>query len=491
MESTLESQSLLWRSTVSWPSDKPASSPTTLEEEDDDTFDSSNENGTTTTTDDFVPPPLIQLSSSSPEQEPASHPVSPPVQDMSRLIHCGPDNGTTNNKNEEEDDPVFTVHSTFRDKRTGEKMLPSGLQWGLGGTSHVTYVQLSPDHGRTIPLATNQDDDNTSLDAVLTPRMRHALVEAHNRWAFAKHWPFRHVSDIHRIRRVGPSHVQVDWTELKQQRPPVMRRSTLRDVTTTDMIVELLEKEVQVLQEQQQDKEEGPLPVVQVWINGTFVSLLEGPDSLPRILDELQATTSQRLSYKKQDSKNGKVTMIRMERMFRGALRNSNVVLEHIMDNLLALEDIEILDDHTLIGTATLPDWIMGGQLTSRMWIQDTVGGGLAVHTDDDDDDDTAAAATRLSDGLNSGVVAFERPLYHDDISTSDRTFELRPDTAENVQKIAVVQHELARLRQLAQCTHPLVLERTTTTQQPQQPQAVENRRDQQHRRNRRKFFGW
>ena len=491
MESTLESQGQ-WRSTVSWSSsDKPSSSPTTLEE-DDDTFDSSNENGTTTTTDDFVPPPLIQLF---PEQEPASHHVAPSGQDKSRLVKHGPDNGTTttnnNNKNEEDDDLVFTVHSTFRDKRTGEKMLPSGLQWGLGGTSHVTYVQLSPDHGRTIPLATNQNDDNTSLDAVFTPRMRHALVEAHNRWAFAKHWSFRHVSDIQRIRRVGPSHVQVDWTELKQQRPPVMRRSTLRDVTTTDMIVELLEKEVQVLQEQQQDKEEGPLPVVQVWINGTFVSLLEGPGSLPRILDELQATTSQRLSYKKQDSKHGKVTMIRMERMFRGALRNPNVVLEHIMDNLLALEDPEILDDHTLIGTATLPDWIMGGQLTSRMWIQDTVGGGLAVHTDDEDEDDDAAA-TRLRDGLNSGVVAFERPLYHDDISTSDRTFELRPDTADNVQKIAVVQHELARLRQLAQCTHPLVLERTTTThEQQQQQQAVENRREQEHRRNRRKFFGW
>merc|ERR1712167_465700 len=64
------------------------------------------------------------------------------------------------------------------------------------------------------------------------------------------------------------------------------------------------------------------------------------------------------------------VGILRIERYFRGMVRGEEV-FEHVVDNLLAFEDVKMLDDDTIIGTATLPDWIMGGVLTSRLWLRD------------------------------------------------------------------------------------------------------------------------
>jgi hypothetical protein len=90
----------------------------------------------------------------------------------------------------------------------------------------------------------------------------------------------------------------------------------------------------------------------------------------------------------------------------------------------VALEDPHIVDDCTLIGTATLPDWIMGGKLTSRLWVQD-----------------------------KGKSILFLRPLRNDDVDTSDRRYELKDDTA----KMQLVRQELTRLRHLASLHHPFV----------------------------------
>lgn len=45
------------------------------------------------------------------------------------------------------------------------------------------------------------------------------------------------------------------------------------------------------------------------------------------------------------------------------------------------------------------------------------------------------------------------RPLHNDDISTSDRKFDLKK--GQDDEKIALVQAELERLRQLAALDHP------------------------------------
>jgi hypothetical protein len=147
------------------------------------------------------------------------------------------------------------------------------------------------------------------------------------------------------------------------------------------------------------------------------------------------------------------------------------------MDNLYALEDVEVLENNdeymTVIGSATLPDWIMGGELTSRLHIrQDKVDGG----------------------------ILFLRPLYDDNITTSDRRFQLKKGIDDEM--IDIVEEELKRIQYLATLPlpHP---ELTNTTgkndDDSQDITASEDKvaafesitaRERQHRRNRRRFFG-
>jgi len=118
------------------------------------------------------------------------------------------------------------------------------------------------------------------------------------------------------------------------------------------------------------------------------------------------------------------VGILRIERYFRGMVRGEEV-FEHVVDNLLAFEDVKTLDDDTIIGTATLPDWIMGGVLTSRLWLRD--------------DGDTVLAL---------------RPLYNDDITLEggvDRRFRLKQGNSEEEnRRIATIRSILKDVRRLA-----------------------------------------
>ena len=86
-----------------------------------------------------------------------------------------------------------------------------------------------------------------------------------------------------------------------------------------------------------------------------------------------------------------------------------------------------MIDARTIIGTATLPDWIMGGKLTSRLWVQE----------------------------LDNGNILFPHPLRNDDIETSDRRYLLMKGRDDD--KIQVVQNQQNKLRRLASLVHPFV----------------------------------
>lgn len=282
----------------------------------------------------------------------------------------------------------FVVHSTFRDY-AGQQLLPSGLQWGMNGASHLTYLPANPNSPE--PIDTND------------PFVRRGIIEAHNRWCFAKQKPFKSVDDILSISSVNGKHLDVEWKDA-----PQIVETEIRHQNIAKLITKYAEKE----------KEEEGTPS-EVWVNGEFISVLEGPGALALVLDAVLNVPSAKVSLKRSKG------FIRVERFFTGGLRDRVQVFDHIVDNLIALEDPQILDERTLIGTATLADWIMGGNLTSRLWIRE----------------------------LDDGNILFLRPLRNDDISTSDRRFELVK--GQDDPQIDKVQVELKRLRMLANTKHP------------------------------------
>ena len=228
----------------------------------------------------------------------------------------------------------FVIHSTYRHKRTGELLKPSGLQWNLPGCSHVTYVAL------------NDGSPSRLCDITSEPtgdEVKSGIVEAHNRWSFARGETFAHVDDIKKV-AVGDNgqHVTVEWKDS-------LRKRIFAEDGFGSTIADLLKKDAEAI-------EKDP-STVQVWINGCIVGHLRGPSSLPPILEALEQVTSRHLAYQRSDC--GR--MIRIERYFGGYLRQKNDIFEHIVDNLIAMEDIELLDEATLIGNAKLEDWIMGG----------------------------------------------------------------------------------------------------------------------------------
>jgi hypothetical protein len=224
----------------------------------------------------------------------------------------------------------------------------------------------------------------------------------------------------------------------------------------------------------------GERPPAEVWINGYNSGIMLEAETLPLVLDTIATTIpSVRLSVKRQttttttrnhdpkkddvdDNVNGggrngtKTTttatprdrdgddeddvgnaaiqershdgccdIVRIERQFWGQVRGQEVY-EHILDCLYALEDPQLVDEHTVIGTTTVPDWIMGGDLTSRLWVREDP---------------------------HSGNILFLRPLYKDDITTTDRRYELQ--TGRDDAKIRTVRHELERIRYLASLPDP------------------------------------
>ena len=123
-------------------------------------------------------------------------------------------------------------------------------------------------------------------------------------------------------------------------------------------------------------------------------------------------------------------------------------------------------NETTLIGTATLPDWIMGGDLPSRLYTQID---------------------------KKEGNVLFLRPLYNDDLGTVDRRFRLKKGVDDEM--IAIVKKEVERLCFLAKLPLPYPA-MTNKRKSDQETSTLDNSgdrltdRERQHRRNRRRFFG-
>lgn len=283
----------------------------------------------------------------------------------------------------------FVIHSTYRDYE-GRQVLPRGLEWDMDGDSHLSYLPATSSHNNT---------DKIDIDDA---HVRRGIIEAHNRWCFAKQYPFKTIDDILSLSSSNGTHVQVQWKD-----SPRIVETEIRNRNITNLI-----------KDEKAAWESGSL--VEVWVNGDFVSVLNGTtESLDTALKAVSNIGSLKVSLKRSDG------LIRVERYFTGGLRDRVQVFDHIMDNLIALEDPVVIDQQILVGTATLPDWIMGGNLTSRLWTQE----------------------------LDNGNILFLRPLRNDDISTSDRRFELVK--GQDDEQIRKVHHELKRLRMLALMKHP------------------------------------
>ena len=176
----------------------------------------------------------------------------------------------------------FAVLSTYRHERTGEPLRPVGLQWNLPGESHITFVPL-PKTGALV---------DTSLPAV-----RRGIIDAYNRWTFAREETFSCVEDIAAVSISDDERITVEWKESLQER-------LFHEESFGSNIAELLQKEPAAQQEGESSAE--------VWINGRFAGNLCGPESLPLILQALSTVTSRRLAYKR--SGDGKFILI--ERYF-------------------------------------------------------------------------------------------------------------------------------------------------------------------------------
>lgn len=306
---------------------------------------------------------------------------------MSNLLHLTFSTSTTAMRHLASCSAIpFVVHSTFRDFE-GRQLVPRGLEWGMDGDSHVTYLPA---------------DDSTDKIDMNDPLVRRGIIEAHNRWCFAKQIPFKNADDILSLSSRNGTHIQVNWRDT-----PRVVETDLRHENVTKLVTKYAEKA----------KEGGKS--AEVWVNGKFISLLDGLDAVDSVLEAVSNVPSMKVSLKRSDG------FIRVERYFTGGLRDRVQVFDHIMDNLIALEDPQELDEQTVIGTATLPDWIMGGDLTSRLWTRE----------------------------LDNGNILFLRPLRNDDVSTSDRRFELVKGRDD--EQIQVVREELTRLRMLASLSHP------------------------------------
>jgi hypothetical protein len=309
----------------------------------------------------------------------------------------------TNNTTAGEQPVPFWIHSTFR--HNTKQVKPYGLEWGLDGDSLMTFVPAR--QGREPP----QHDWPS-------PSCHRGLVEAYNRWAYSKEQEFKTIQDIQDITVHSDGiHVQVEWK---------IPNFVPYQYCTPDDVESWITDEAQRMDDESS---------AEVWVNGVYEGRLNGEiSSLSAIRLAIQRAQCPGTTLcVKRYSDGG---LIRVEKYFRGMLRKRQQVFEHIIDNLIALEDPEILDSKTLIGTATLPDWIMGGNLTSRLHIRE----------------------------MENGDLQFVRPLYNDDIGTSDRKFVLSKSSGD-ADKIAVVTKELERLRYLATLQHPLA--RKMKTEKP------------------------
>ena len=359
----------------------------------------------------------------------------------------------------------FSVHSTFRDL-FHQQLFPTGLEWDLAGTSHMSYAFMDP-----------RNDDDAVFDLSADDAIRQGIVIAHNRWSFAKDLPFKQVQDIEGITLSSTGqHVFVQWKGNNLENPYGSNNpdgnvtvSKFQDIPT------LLQSDDAAL---------GKSPPMPVWINGKYVTDLQ-PSTINYILSEIEKVPSLRLSWKKTIHNASNITSsgstdasnkakpatsdLRIERYFTGGLRKRQDIFEHIMDNLYALEDVKILDENTIIGSATLPDWIMGGDLTSRLWVR------IEPET---------------------GTIMFRRPLYNDDLQTSDRKFDMKREKDDQT-KFDMVLNEIERLRYISKLASPFADLDKQASEVGSADGSGEvclrkplTAREIQHRRNRRRYHG-
>ena len=292
----------------------------------------------------------------------------------------------------------FTVFASFRDAEKQAQVKPDGLEWDMpSGLSEICYVRYPP-------LVNDSSNTNNSTSS---PHVRRGIVEAHNRWSFAKDLPFVRAEDIMSMEEDDQGHITVKWAD------------DIRRPEKTDRyggtVIEHLENDKAA-----KESSDMETAAAEVWMNGMYIGELAGPSTLQPLLDTVNTQLkSKKVCYRRSEN------LIRIEKYFHGMIRGWEIY-EHLLDNLYAMEDAEILDEHTLIGTATLPDWIMGGMLTSRLWLSE----------------------------LPNGNILTQRPLQNDDLRTSDRRYELVK--GKDDEKIAIVREELKRLRYLAGLQHPV-----------------------------------
>jgi hypothetical protein len=313
---------------------------------------------------------------------------------------------------------VVYCYSTFRDPH-GRQLLPRGLDWDMDGQSHLAYVLSSSAPNKHSYETINMQD---------TMELRRAIVHTHNRWCFSKDLPFSTLDDIEQL-TIQKQHVLVQWKADSRRVYETTKYKNIKELLISDCAL-------------------GNAP--QVWINGLFHSNLT-LETLESVLSAVDKCRSPKLCYKRSKD------IIRIERYFEGGIRNYQV-WEHFLDNLYALEDTQIIDEHTILGTATLPDWIIGGMLTSRLWIQE----------------------------LGNGNILCLRPLIQDDPTTTDRTFRLAKGKDDD--KIARVQVELGRLRYLAGLKHPFDEAATANAAVATVSEKEQKRREQQRRNSKKRF---
>eukprot|EP00038_Savillea_parva_P010369 m.189844 g.189844 ORF g.189844 m.189844 type:complete len:363 (-) comp17845_c0_seq1:142-1230(-) len=316
--------------------------------------------------------------------------------------------------------PRFLVLASFRDS-SNNPTRPHGLQWEMSATSCMAYVPAPDaaadlDDVRASPTDTGGDDAaNDNLLPSSEPRrdgtapqldldaskVRYGIVAAHNLWAFAKGLRFVTVKDIVSMQSDADGRIFVKWA------PPTGHESASRPIDLAGAIRE------------DPSATQAGSPT-DVWLNGLYIGTLDGPDTVDAIVTQVQASHSVKLMFLRSQG------LLRIERYFRGRPRGEEL-FEHVIDNLFAIEDPQVLDKKTIIGTATLPDWIMGGMLTSRIWVREEEDGGMYAL----------------------------RPLYGDDIKSTDRRYRLSPGSPPDDRRLVLLRRSVNDVRYLSRFAMP------------------------------------
>ncbi|KAL3896993.1 MAG: hypothetical protein SGARI_007024, partial [Bacillariaceae sp.] len=223
----------------------------------------------------------------------------------------------------------------------GRQALPHGLEWNLAGESFVAYVPI-PTSKENCHLVVN---GNRVLENIHetppqdTPAVRKAIVNAHNRWCFAKDLPFR---SVHEIEALSIPKLLNDNKTSTTKSESIHYYVKWKEASPDQISSSRLQSPSEVLQ--RNPSATGDAPPAEVWINGVDCGVALEPSTLPTIVEAVGNTPSLNLSVKMQSSNDGDNVnpkrILRIERYFRGGLRRKQDIFDHLLDNLYALEDV-------------------------------------------------------------------------------------------------------------------------------------------------------